>query len=305
MVFFVCSGCGESLKMGAVVKHHCYAPLSCIDCNKDFTMQTYKQHNSCMSEAQRYQGHLYKAGKAKKVDPQELWTESIAKAAESAGPRHKNWLQRLIGPTNVPRKLKQFINFARNSLRIGDEKLLTELHALIDAVMPKKEPAQQQQNQQASAEAKAEDVAPPVAAEENGEDKKEAKGESDKKASKKRKREEEEEEAAEKATDAAPVVPTEVEGNSETTESFNLKKRILAHLKSNGGKLKTKRLRKTVVDEALAAKALGSTEDAEAAFDKYAAKLVKKAKIGQDAKFTVLSGAATAAVGEAGEEEND
>ena len=108
--------------MPAVAKHHCYATLSCVDCGKDFTMQSYKAHNSCMSEEQKYQGHLYKPGKAKKVDPQELWTQAVSTAAETATSKHKGLLQKLIGYTNVPRKKPKFLNFAKNSLGVRDER---------------------------------------------------------------------------------------------------------------------------------------------------------------------------------------
>jgi cell growth-regulating nucleolar protein len=121
MVYFICASCQETLKMAAVAKHHCYAPLSCVDCGKDFSTQTYRQHNACMTEAQKYQGALYKQPKGKKVDPQELWTGAVGAAAERGG-KHKGLLQRLVGYPNVPRKRAKFLNFAKNSLGVRDER---------------------------------------------------------------------------------------------------------------------------------------------------------------------------------------
>ena len=54
-------------------------------------------------------------GKGKKVDPQELWTQDVGRAAASAT-QHRQLLEKLVVYTNVPRKLKQFLNFAKNSL---------------------------------------------------------------------------------------------------------------------------------------------------------------------------------------------
>ena len=50
------------------VDQHCYKCrecwiLSCIDCGKQFEGDAYKQHTSCISEAQKYQGHLFKTSK--------------------------------------------------------------------------------------------------------------------------------------------------------------------------------------------------------------------------------------------------
>ncbi len=80
-----------------------------------------------MSEAERYQKSVYKGPKAGatggKVDPQQLWTEAIAKAAAAApAGRTKESLNRLIGYGNVPRKLPKFVNFAKNSIGVRDDK---------------------------------------------------------------------------------------------------------------------------------------------------------------------------------------
>lgn len=58
MVFFQCDGCGEALKKSKVESHRYQcrnSSVSCIDCNKVFPGNTYAQHNTCVSEAERYQ----------------------------------------------------------------------------------------------------------------------------------------------------------------------------------------------------------------------------------------------------------
>lgn len=69
MVVFQCDGCGESVKKPKAEQHvntcrYCRA-LVCLDCMKRFTDDSYKQHTSCISEAQKYQGALYKPPKGK------------------------------------------------------------------------------------------------------------------------------------------------------------------------------------------------------------------------------------------------
>lgn len=228
-----------------------------------------------MTEAQRYQGALYRPEKgSKKVDPQELWTQAVGVAAEAAtNARYKQLLQQLSNHTNVPRKKAKFINFARNSIRISDGRTLGELFDAIDAKMPKKQAQEDTKpaaadTKEANEEAKA--PAPAVT--------------SDDKAGKKRKREE---------TTSAGDDGDKKEATTVVASSFSAKKRILAHLAlAQGGKEKSKRLRKTVVEEAVSSKAFGSEGDAEAEFDRVFAKLLKRGKVAQDdsGKFTALAG---------------
>ena len=64
MVLFICDACGNTVKKNQVEKHYqtqcrnC-SVLSCIDCGVDFPGDSYKGHKSCISEAEKYQGHLY------------------------------------------------------------------------------------------------------------------------------------------------------------------------------------------------------------------------------------------------------
>ncbi|KAJ1733592.1 hypothetical protein LPJ61_001484 [Coemansia biformis] len=64
MVSFVCNYCQETLKKAKLDPHaqRCRnASFSCIDCNVDFAGTTYRQHTSCISETEKYQGKMKKA----------------------------------------------------------------------------------------------------------------------------------------------------------------------------------------------------------------------------------------------------
>ena len=64
MVSFICDACGNTVKKNQVEKHYqtvcrnC-SVLSCIDCGVDFPGDAYASHTSCITEAEKYQGHLY------------------------------------------------------------------------------------------------------------------------------------------------------------------------------------------------------------------------------------------------------
>lgn len=65
MVFFTCNACGSSLKKNQVEKHYqCECPrcdvISCMDCGQDFYGDDYTTHTKCISEAEKYQGGLFK-----------------------------------------------------------------------------------------------------------------------------------------------------------------------------------------------------------------------------------------------------
>lgn len=65
MVSFICNACGQTVRKTQVEKHYqndCRScdVLSCIDCGKDFHGDEYVGHTSCITEAEKYQGKLYK-----------------------------------------------------------------------------------------------------------------------------------------------------------------------------------------------------------------------------------------------------
>ncbi|THY33519.1 hypothetical protein D6D00_00971 [Aureobasidium pullulans] len=66
MVSFSCEGCGDILTKKKLDPHsnQCWgASFTCIDCMVHFQGTEYRAHTSCMSEAQKYQGHLYRGEK--------------------------------------------------------------------------------------------------------------------------------------------------------------------------------------------------------------------------------------------------
>ncbi|KAJ9099357.1 hypothetical protein QFC20_005758 [Naganishia adeliensis] len=65
MVSFQCDGCGDTIKKPQLDKHRnrCWSTFSCIDCSTTFHGTDYKAHTSCISEAEKYQGALYKGKK--------------------------------------------------------------------------------------------------------------------------------------------------------------------------------------------------------------------------------------------------
>ena len=81
MVFFVCEDCNETLKRLKVAQHLCRcscSAITCVDCGATFHDDSYLQHATCMSEAERYEGNLYKA--PKKKNAQDAWAELVQAA---------------------------------------------------------------------------------------------------------------------------------------------------------------------------------------------------------------------------------
>ncbi|KUJ22892.1 uncharacterized protein LY89DRAFT_313446 [Mollisia scopiformis] len=69
MVSFQCEGCGDVLTKKKLDGHRnqCYgASYSCLDCMIHFQGTDYRSHTSCISEAEKYQGALYRPEKEKK-----------------------------------------------------------------------------------------------------------------------------------------------------------------------------------------------------------------------------------------------
>lgn len=80
MVTFSCDSCNDTVKKPKANQHaqRCRASLTCIDCSKTFYSGEWSVHNSCISEAEAYQGALYKPTK------KELKRKNMEKAAELA-----------------------------------------------------------------------------------------------------------------------------------------------------------------------------------------------------------------------------
>merc|ERR1711962_300086 len=142
MVFFTCNTCNESLKKNQVEKHYTTKCRRCevltsVDCMKDFPGDSYKDHTTCMTEAEKYNGKDYvpKPGANKGQVKQDAWTEQVqaAIAAAKADKGLKDVLQQVSNYDNVPRKKGKFENFLKNSLRIRDASLVTRAWELISA----------------------------------------------------------------------------------------------------------------------------------------------------------------------------
>ena len=136
MVFFVCEDCNETLKRLKVAAHLCKcscSAITCVDCNKSFYDDSYLQHSTCMSEAERYEGHLYQA--PKKRSAQDAWSDVVeGSAGDGAAPAElAPLLPRLAALDNVPRNEKKFKNFVGNSLNLRDAGLVARLWAYLAA----------------------------------------------------------------------------------------------------------------------------------------------------------------------------
>lgn len=148
MVSFTCNACGQSMRKNQVEKHYQTAcrncsVLSCIDCGKDFPGDTYADHTSCISEAEKYQGNLYQAKENKGEEKQRAWMKRVAGASIS-DPRMSSLLSQIAGYSNVPRKQKKFENFCKNSLRVYEQKILEQLWTAFSN-SPQAEPAAEEQ----------------------------------------------------------------------------------------------------------------------------------------------------------------
>ncbi|ORX39891.1 hypothetical protein BD324DRAFT_615390 [Kockovaella imperatae] len=99
MVSFQCDGCADTVKKPKLDQHRqrCWASFTCLDCSQTFNNQDYKKHTSCISEAEKYQGALYRGPKkggaqangerpVKSKAPQEPVKESMASTCASPLP---------------------------------------------------------------------------------------------------------------------------------------------------------------------------------------------------------------------------
>ena len=124
MPVFVCEACNETLKRAKVEAHArscrgCWI-LACMDCNKKFEGDDYWNHTTCVTEAERYQGHLYVPKENKGDVKQQAWLSSVQAKLDSgaASGQLKQYTNTLLKYDNIPRKKAKFINFAKNSLNL-------------------------------------------------------------------------------------------------------------------------------------------------------------------------------------------
>merc|ERR1712187_118927 len=106
---------------------------------KVFAWNEWEAHTSCVSEAQKYQGNLYQAkeNENKGQKKQGAWLDNVRKKIEDPGStipsQVKSSLEKLLGFDNIPRKQKPFGNFVKNSLKIWDERRISEIWDVINA----------------------------------------------------------------------------------------------------------------------------------------------------------------------------
>ncbi|XP_043918538.1 cell growth-regulating nucleolar protein [Protopterus annectens] len=152
MVFFICNGCGESVKKAQAEKHkyicrNCTC-LSCIDCGKDFWGEAYKTHVKCISEDQKYGGKGYEA-KANKGDvKQQQWIQKVHEAInkQNVNPKVRSILKQIEFYDNIPRKKAKFQNWMKNSLKISNADLQDQVWEVFSAAVNSESSNQQQGN---------------------------------------------------------------------------------------------------------------------------------------------------------------
>ena len=88
MVFFICEVCNESLKKNKVDSHRnaCWNAwvFYCMDCGQRFEGAAYKEHTTCMSESQKYEGKFFVPKDNKGDVKQQQWLQSAQQRMEAA-----------------------------------------------------------------------------------------------------------------------------------------------------------------------------------------------------------------------------
>ena len=90
-------------------------------CNFNPHTDDYRGHTSCISEVERYEKRA-STKKNGKVSPQQQWMDLIQSSEHEAPGDLKHYMQTIAGLDNVPRKEKQFRNFATNSLNLRGQR---------------------------------------------------------------------------------------------------------------------------------------------------------------------------------------
>lgn len=271
MVFFTCNGCGESLKKNKVFNHTAfckyYEYVTCIDCNNDFWGSEFKMHTRCITEDEKYGGTGYQKKMTKGDVKQQEWLKKIQDASMNGGlsNKAKELLESLLDYDNIPRKQAKFKNFLKNSLRIYNANLADEVWKVFSAP-PKKEngTAQETSSDKKNASTKSqsnvervEDVKT-TKKEKNGKDSKSSAGEDTKKSKKSKKRKAAA--AAEELTEMAETkknkkakldetICNELDEKQIGVAAFPWKKTFHICVKSAGGEIALKKLKKQVLTE--------------------------------------------------------
>lgn len=99
MVTFICDLCQATLKKNKVDQHcqRCRAAsVSCVDCGVAFFGDDFQQHTSCISEAQKVMGHLYRGPKEKTAKTAAVVPSAKAVAAAAKVVEEKSGKKRKV-----------------------------------------------------------------------------------------------------------------------------------------------------------------------------------------------------------------
>jgi len=108
----------------------------------------------------------------KKLTKQEKWLLAIEKAADSAPPALKSYMNTLASLENIPTQEKRFRNFAANSLRLkkSDEKIVTQIWELLVKEKQKEIDASKQQSKEKAANTSEKESSAKISDSENSKD---------------------------------------------------------------------------------------------------------------------------------------
>ncbi|CAD5222252.1 unnamed protein product [Bursaphelenchus xylophilus] len=140
MVVFTCDRCNEPLKKPKVKFHSCRSTtFTCVDCFVTFDWNTYDAHNKCITEGQRYGGAGFVQESYKGEKKQEKWSQQVSEAINFTNGMVKNFLIKMSGMENVPRKRKPFINFCKNALRVQSDSVAEQIWDQLQAAVRRME----------------------------------------------------------------------------------------------------------------------------------------------------------------------
>ncbi|OAF71349.1 hypothetical protein A3Q56_00902 [Intoshia linei] len=140
MVVFSCENCGDSLRKKMVrnhIEYNCKSMVTCMDCQKTFSLDTFDSHRMCVSEKNKYGPNFdvnqidHSKGDKKQAD----WTNMVHEACNVAivkTSKDKYVYQKLLQSTNIPKKIKKFMAFVSNSLKIRDTNTVENAWKFID-----------------------------------------------------------------------------------------------------------------------------------------------------------------------------
>nr|VZH98618.1 unnamed protein product [Spirometra erinaceieuropaei] len=138
MVVFVCGKCNESIKKKNVEQHfnNCRnATVSCVDCSKDFTRQSFVSHTSCITEQEKYDKPNFSQKIPKGANKQMEWTDQVHSRL-SDFPAQQGvinlMVKKLMDSSNVPKKKAKFQNFLRSCFKYSRDDDISKIWEFIN-----------------------------------------------------------------------------------------------------------------------------------------------------------------------------